>query len=124
MLSMSSHAASPVTSHWLLSVDGPRGKSTPTLTILSKVAKANSEKGVNEFSGVLVGARGRIAIDTVQIQVQAQVQAQDKSLSFPLQVQTAFGTFELKYSGQVDDDAMTGTVTTPRGERAFTGQRQ
>ena len=124
MLSMSSHAASPVTSHWLLSVDGPRGKSTPTLTILSKVAKANSEKGVNEFSGVLVGPRGRIAIDTVQIQVQAQVQAQDKSLSFPLQVQTAFGTFELKYSGQVDDDAMTGTVTTPRGERAFTGQRQ
>ena len=120
MLSMSSHAASPVTSHWLLSVDGPRGKSTPTLTILSKVAKANSEKGVNEFSGVLVGPRGRIAIDTVQIQVQAQ----DKSLSFPLQVQTAFGTFELKYSGQVDDDAMTGTVTTPRGERAFTGQRQ
>ncbi|MDG1133928.1 MAG: hypothetical protein P8N67_06070 [Pseudomonadales bacterium] len=119
---MSSHAASPVTSHWLLSVDGPRGKSTPTLTILSKVAKANSEKGVNEFSGVLVGPRGRIAIDTVQIQV--QVQAQDKSLSFPLQVQTAFGTFELKYSGQVDDDAMTGTVTTPRGERAFTGQRQ
>ena len=124
MLSMSSHAASPVTSHWLLSVDGPRGKSTPTLTILSKVAKANSEKGVNEFSGVLVGPKGRIAIDTVQIQVQAQVQAQDKSLSFPLQVQTAFGTFELKYSGQVDDDAMTGTVTTPRGERAFTGQRQ
>ena len=124
MLSMSSHAASPVTSHWLLSVDGPRGKSTPTLTILSKVAKANSEKGVNEFSGVLVGPRGRIAIDTVQIQVQAQAQAQDKSLSFPLQVQTAFGTFELKYSGQVDDDAMTGTVTTPRGERAFTGQRQ
>jgi hypothetical protein len=88
------------------------------LTILSKVAKANSEKGVNEFSGVLLGPRGRIAIDTVQ------VQAQDKSLSFPLQVQTAFGTFELKYSGQVDDDAMTGTVTTPRGERAFTGQRQ
>ena len=122
MLSLSSHAASPVTSHWLLSVDGPRGKSTPTLTILSKVAKANSEKGVNEFSGVLVGPRGRIAIDTVQ--VQAQVQAQDQSLSFPLQVQTAFGTFELKYSGQVDDDAMTGTVTTPRGERAFTGQRQ
>jgi hypothetical protein len=118
MLSMSSHAASPVTSHWLLSVDGPRGKSTPTLTILSKVAKANSEKGVNEFSGVLLGPRGRIAIDTVQ------VQAQDKSLSFPLRVQTAFGTFELKYSGQVDDDAMTGTVTTPRGERTFTGQRQ
>ena len=124
MLSMSGHAASPVTSHWLLSVDGPRGKSTPTLTILSEVAKANSEKGVNEFSGVLVGPRGRIAIDTVQIRVQAQAQAQDKSLSFPLQVQTAFGTFELKYSGQVDDDAMTGTVTTPRGERAFTGQRQ
>jgi hypothetical protein len=115
---MSSHAASPVTSHWLLSVDGPRGKSTPTLTILSKVAKANSEKGVNEFSGVLLGPRGRIAIDTVQ------VQAQDKSLSFPLQVQAAFGIFELKYSGQVDDDAMTGTVTTQRGEIAFTGQRQ
>lgn len=65
MLSMSSHAASPVTGHWLLSVDGPRGKSTPTLTILSKEAKANSEKGVNEFSGVLVGSRGCIAIDTV-----------------------------------------------------------
>ena len=116
MLSMSSHAASPDTSHWLLSVDGPRGKSTPTLTILSKVAKANSEKGVNEFSGVLVGSRGCIAIDTVQVQ--------DKSLSFPLQVQAAFGIFELKYSGQVDDDAMTGTVTTQRGEIAFTGQRQ
>ena len=106
--SMNLQAAAPVTGVWLLEVDGPRGKSTPTLTV--------SEQALGEFSGLLTGPRGSFAIDTVAVK--------GNTFSFPFQMKTAFGTFELKYSGQVDRDTMTGSVETPRGVTPFTGKRQ
>ena len=89
--SMSLQAAAPVAGVWLLEVDGPRGKSTPTLTV--------SEQAPGEFSGSLTGPRGSFAIDNVAVEGNA--------FSFPFQMKTAFGTFELKYAGQVDQDTLT-----------------
>jgi hypothetical protein len=106
--SMSLQAAAPVAGVWLLEVDGPRGKSTPTLTV--------SEQAPGEFSGSLTGPRGSFAIDNVAVEGNA--------FSFLFQMKTAFGTFELKYAGQVDQDTMTGSVETPRGDTPFTGKRQ
>ena len=106
--SMSLHAATPISGAWLLTVDGPRGKSTPTLTIL--------EKAPGEFSGALAGPKTTIAIDAIEVV--------GNSFSFPFQMKTAFGTFELTYTGQIDQDTMNGSIATPRGNRHLTGQRQ
>ena len=106
--SISLHAAVPISGEWLLAVDGPRGKSTPTLTIL--------EKAPGEFSGALAGPKATIAIDAIEVV--------GNSFSFPFQMKTAFGTFELTYTGQIDQDTMNGSIATPKGDRPFTGQRQ
>ncbi|MFQ3346754.1 MAG: hypothetical protein ACI8RT_000485 [Candidatus Azotimanducaceae bacterium] len=108
IFAMSLQAAAPISGEWLLAVDAPRGKPTPTLTI--------TENAPGEFSGSLSGPKGTFAIDAIKVH--------GNSFSFPFQIKTAFGTVELQYAGQIDEDAMTGAIATPRGDTPFTGQRQ
>jgi len=108
VFSTSLQAAAPISGAWLLEVNAPRGKSTPTLTIL--------ESTTGKFSASLAGPRGTFAIDTVQVD--------GNSFSFPFEMKTTLRTVELKYTGQIDQDTMTGMVATPRGDIPFTGQRQ
>lgn len=107
-LNMSLQAAVPVSGDWLLGVDAPRGKSRPTLIIL--------ENTPGKFSGSLTGPKGTIAIATIEVE--------GNTFRFPFQMKTAFGTFELTYTGKIDQDTMSGSIATPRGDRPFTGQRQ
>jgi hypothetical protein len=92
---------------WQLRVEGRMGLQTPTLTV-------RQEDG--SYSGTIGGARGQLDIETITVD--------GNQFSFPFNMTTPMGEFNLLYSGTRVGDKLTGTVEAPRGPVPFTGERK
>lgn len=100
-------ADSGLVGQWQLRVEGRMGLQTPTLTVREADGK---------FSGSIGGARGQLDIETITVT--------GNQFSFPFNMTTPRGEFNLLYSGTRDGDSLTGTVAAPRGPIPFTGERK
>ncbi|NKC01673.1 MAG: hypothetical protein GKR90_24665 [Pseudomonadales bacterium] len=105
--SVAASADSDLIGQWQLRVEGRMGIQTPILTVREADGK---------FSGSIGGARGQLDIETIT--------ATGNQFSFPFNMTTPRGEFNLLYSGTRDGDSLTGKVETPRGPVPFTGKRK
>lgn len=92
---------------WTITVENPQGSRTSELTV------AEAEGG---YAGSLVGQRGTTELQSISVE--------GDSFSFTLTMETRMGEIELKYSGTVSGDTLSGSIETRMGGRAFTGVRK
>jgi len=90
---------------WEMSVEGPRGTFTQTLTI--------QQEG-SSIKGTLTGRRGESPLEG---------SVTGNKISFTVQRETPNGTFTLEYAGTVDGDSMKGTVHSERFDGEWTAKR-
>ncbi len=110
------HAQSAnVTGKWAFTSEGGRGPMTTTFTF--------KQDGNTVTGSALFGGRGGRPGRTVDIKDGA---IKGDSLTFSLELHFGNGGegFTLKYAAKVNGDTMSGTQTTPRGERSFTAKRE
>lgn len=91
---------------WTLSIDTPRGVQHPTLVI---------EKSGSGYSGVYNSLRGPIDVETIN--------RDGNAFSFPLMISVPIGDIQVNYAGTFEDNHMTGSAQSPRGEVPFTATR-
>ena len=138
-LALPAHAEAQVTGTWELAVDGPRGPQTMLLVpevegreLRGTLTPRLPEAGGSGRRGDRAGAgrsRGRGVTPgggRVGGQGPPEIEIADTSLdgdSFSFASVMGMRGNALSFTGIVDHDAMSGTISTPRGERAFTGMR-
>jgi hypothetical protein len=99
--------AGDVAGTWALSVESPRGTTTPTLTL--------AQKG-EEVTGTMKTQRGDMPVTGT---------LKGNALTFGYKVSMQGNEMEITYSGTVDGNAVSGTVSYGgMGEGKFTGKKQ
>ncbi|MDE3002976.1 MAG: hypothetical protein OXU33_14355 [Gemmatimonadota bacterium] len=138
-LALPAHAEAQVAGTWELAIDGPRGPQTMLLVLKVEGSELRGtltprlpEAGGSERRGDRAGAgrpqgRGvRPGGGRVGGQGPPEIEIADTSLdgdSFSFAAVMGMRGNALSFTGTVDRDEMSGTISTPRGERAFTGMR-
>ncbi len=96
-----------VAGSWALTSEGGRGTNRSTLII---------ERTAEGYRGTLEGQRGTRELPSIAVD--------GESFSFELTVRPLMREINLTYAGTVSGDTVSGTITTPRGERPFSGTRK
>jgi hypothetical protein len=90
---------------WEMTVEGPRGTRTQTLTI---------QQDGNKIKGTLAGQRGEVPLEG---------SVDGNKLSFTVTRETPGGTFTIEYTGTVEGDSMKGTMHTQMFDGEWTAKR-
>lgn len=96
-----------VAGSWALESEGFRGTNRSTLTI---------ERTGDGYRGVLEGQRGTRELPSIAVD--------GDGFSFELTIRSRMGEIDLGYTGTVSGDTVSGTITTPMGQRPFSGTRK
>ena len=91
---------------WQLKMMTPLGEQTPTITIVDDGGS---------YSGSYEGSMGSGDLTDVTVD--------GDSFGFGGSLDTPMGKIALTFSGTVEGDAVSGTVSTPMGGLPFTGER-
>jgi hypothetical protein len=96
-----------VTGTWELTSETPRGTVTSTLVF---------EQDGTALEGSMESQRGTVEFDGGTVE--------GNTIAFTI-VRSGMGgrTFEMTYTGTVEGDKITGTMSTPRGEQPWTAKR-
>ena len=95
-----------VTGKWELTSESPRGTQTSTITFEQEGAV---------LKGAIETRMGSLPFEGGSVE--------DNTITFTIVRSMGERTMEMTYSGTVEGDTITGTMTTPRGETPWTAKR-
>ncbi len=94
-----------VAGNWEMSMEGPRGTMTQTLTL---------EQDGKNIKGTMKGQRGESPVEGT---------VDGNKINFTVKRETPNGTRTIEYAGTLDDDAMKGTVKFGEREMQWAAKR-
>ncbi len=95
-----------VAGKWQLTTESPRGTQTSTFTF---------EQEGNVLTGTVVTQRGESPINSGSVE--------GNVVTFTIVRRMGDRSMEMAYTGTLDGDTITGSMSTPRGDREFTMKR-
>ena len=104
-VALAAHAG--VTGSWAIAFEGRQGTTRNAITL---------ERTEDGFAGSITGQRGTRKLDAIEVD--------GDRFAFDVSMPTPMGTIDLRYAGTVSGDQVSGTISTPMGERPFTGKRK
>ncbi|MGB1839968.1 MAG: hypothetical protein ACPHWZ_02575 [Longimicrobiales bacterium] len=114
-------AVAQVAGTWTLSTEGPRGPLTMTLVL--EVERDGLEGTLTmQRRGGGPGGGGRAGGGPPETAL-SNGAVEGDSFSFSVTMSMRGNSITQEFTGSVDGDEMSGTITTPRGERPFSGTR-
>ena len=114
-------AVAQVAGTWVLSAEGPRGPLMMTLVLeveeqgLEGTLTMQPRGGGPRRGGPRGGGPPEMVLSDGAVE--------GASFSFTVTMSMRGNSITQEFSGSVDGDEMSGTITTPRGERPFSGTR-
>lgn len=125
-LVLPANAAAQVPGSWELTVEGPRGEQTIMLVLEAEgdglagtiaIQRPGGRGGPGGGGGRGPGGGGPPEMSLTNGTVDGE------RFSFTATMSMRGNTITQEFRGTVDGDEMSGTISTPRGERPFTGRR-
>ena len=92
---------------WALTSEGRQGANRSVLTV---------EQTEDGYTGSIAGRRGTRDVSALTVD--------GDSFSFTLMMRAPMGLTERTYSGTVSGDTLSGSISTPAGDRPFSGTRK
>ena len=114
-------AVAQVAGTWVLSAEGPRGSLMMTLVLEVEEQGLEGTLTMQPRGGGPRGGGPRGGSPPQMVLSDGAVEG--ASFSFTVTMSMRGNSITQEFSGSVDGDEMSGTITTPRGERPFSGTR-
>lgn len=114
-------AVAQVAGTWVLSAEGPRGSLMMTLVLEVEEQGLEGTLTMQPRGGGPRGGGPRGGSPPQMVLSDGAVEG--ASFSFTVTMSMRGTSITQEFSGSVDGDEMSGTITTPRGERPFSGTR-
>ena len=114
-------AVAQVAGTWVLSAEGPRGSLMMTLVLEVEEQGLEGTLMMQPRGGGPRGGGPRGGSPPQMVLSDGAVEG--ASFSFTVTMSMRGNSITQEFSGSVDGDEMSGTITTPRGERPFSGTR-
>ena len=92
---------------WALTSEGRQGSNHSVLTV---------EQTEDGYTGSIAGRRGTREVSDLTVD--------GDSFSFTFMMRAPMGLIELTYNGTVSGDTLSGSISTPVGDRPFSGTRE
>ena len=92
---------------WALTSEGRQGTTRSVLTV---------EQAEDGYTGSITGRRGTREVSDLTVD--------GDSFSFTFMMRAPMGLIELTYNGTVSEDTLSGSMSTPMGDRPFSGTRE